>query len=172
MASPVSTFHVLVVDDNPGDLGLLQEAVASIRAPIVLTTCTDGRDALRLLAERQDFDLILSDLNMPSMSGVDLFQRLQQSHRLQHIPMVMMSSSDRSKLPKRLDGAIAVPYFTKAATWEDFIRLAREILAAVSLKAPISSASGKQLAERMTPVQGFAKFKDDGPLSPPRVHSE
>ena len=172
MPTPVNAFHVLVVDDNPGDLGLLQEAIASIRAPITLTTCADGRDALRVLAERQDFDLILSDLNMPSMSGVDLFQHLQNSHRLQHIPMVMMSSSDRSKLPKRLDGAIAVPYFTKAATWEDFLRLAREILAAVSLKAPISSTSGRQLAERMTPAQGFAKFKADGPLLPPRVHSE
>jgi|ERR1043165_5580143 CheY-like chemotaxis protein len=159
MSTPPISYRVLVVDDNPGDLALLQEAITSLQAPIVLTTCRDGREALRLLAERQDFDLILSDLNMPGVNGVALFQHLQECEHLQRIPMVMMSSSDRAKLPKRLDGAIAVPYFTKAATWADFLRLAREILAVVSDKAPHSSASGRQLAERMTPGQGFVKFE-------------
>lgn len=152
-------YHVLLVDDNRGDLALLQEAVTCIRAPITLITCETGAEALKQLAERNDIDLILTDLNMPGMTGVQLFQRLRDDARIQHIPMVMMSSSERAKLPKRIDEAITVPYFTKAASWPDFIRLAQELFAAVSSKQ--STTSGRLLAERMTPVEGFTKFTGD-----------
>jgi CheY-like chemotaxis protein len=162
-----ANYHVVVVDDNPGDLCLLQEAIISIGAPITMISCQTGQDALALLADRRDIDLILSDLNMPGMHGVQLFQRLQQCPRLQHVPMVMMSSSARAKLPKRIAGDITVPYFTKAATWPDFVRLAQELLLAVSATDTAAATSGRLLAERMTPAQGFAKFKSDGPLLPP-----
>lgn len=164
MMTPEAQYRVLVVDDNPGDLLLLQEAVRSIHAPISLTTCPDGREALRILGQRSDFDLILSDLNMPGVNGVDLVHQLQQVEELRQIPIVMMSSSERAKLPKQLDGAITVPYFTKATTWDEFLGLARELVEAVTSKSSAASTSARILAERMTPSRGFAKF--DGQESP------
>lgn len=160
-------YHVLVVDDNPGDLCLLQEAIVHIGAPITMIACQSALAALTILTERRDIDLILSDLNMPGLNGVQLFQRLQQCPRLRHVPMVMMSSSDRAKLPKLIGDNIAVPYFTKAATWPDFIRLARELLTAVSTHDVAASTSVHVLAERMTPSHGFSKFRSGGPPPPP-----
>lgn len=160
-----AVYHVLLVDDNRGDIALLQEAVACIRAPMTLVPCETGAEALRQLAARTDIDLVLSDLNMPGMTGVQLFKRIREDSRFQHLPLVMMSSSDRAKLPKRIADDISVPYFTKASSWADFIHLAQELLTAVASKQ--SASSGRLLAERMTPAQGFAKFRPEGSLQPP-----
>lgn len=157
---PSKRYEVLVVDDNPGDLRLLQEAIVSISAPINIIACQSASDALAILADRDDIDLILSDLNMHGTDGIQLFERLQHCPRLRAIPMAIMSSSDRTKLPKPIMNKIRVPYFTKASTWPDFITLAQELLASVSSCDGAATTPARMLAERMTPTHGFSIFTD------------
>ena len=161
MSAAQHLHRLLVVDDNQGDLVLFQEALNKVKVPIELVTKTSAHEALELLTTDHAFDLILSDLNMPNMSGVEFINRLATIPELKDIPVVLMSSSLPSKLPPRIASAITVPYFTKAATWPEFIRLVHEIEA--MLLAGRSADSGRLLAERMTPSNGFKKFSGPPP---------
>jgi CheY-like chemotaxis protein len=162
MSGTDRVYRVLVVDDNDGDLGLFQEALGTVRVPIVLVTRKDAQQALDLLATDRGFDLILSDLNMPNISGAEFVNRLEKKPELTHIPIVLMSSSLKARLPARIASAVTVPYFTKATTWPEFVHLAQEIEA--MLVAGRSENSGRLLAERMTPATGFPKFTTPPPV--------
>jgi CheY-like chemotaxis protein len=158
-STPGAAYRVLAIDDNHGDLLLLEEAIAAVGAPVTLVRCGSAAEALDILSITQKFDLILSDLNMPGISGLELFQRLHGTPEFKALPLVLMSSSRKEKLPRGIaDAMMQVPYFTKADTWDGFLRLAREISA--MLVDGRSSASARRLAERMTPPSGYSKFSE------------
>lgn len=157
-----ATFRILIVDDNDGDVRLLIEALLESGAPIEVVSAKSALEAMTLLEVDPHFHFILSDLNMPRMSGVEMVHQLQQRPEIQPIPMAIMSSSRREKLPTRVSDTLSVPYFVKADSWTGFVRLATEIHRA--LTDGKSEDSARRLADRMTPPSGFAKFVDPGPV--------
>jgi CheY-like chemotaxis protein len=64
--------RVLVVDDDH----LLVRAVRRSLAPLQITTCLDAHEALAMLTAAPEFDLVLCDLMMPSLTGMDLYERV------------------------------------------------------------------------------------------------
>ena len=70
-----SAFHVLVVDDEPALREICEEALGG--AGYAVTQAADGEEALGCLAER-GYDLVISDLRMPSMNGQDLLSQIRQ----------------------------------------------------------------------------------------------
>lgn len=164
MSDPTTPKRVLIVDDNDGDVRLLTEAIMESGVPIRVVAAKSALEAITLLGVDPHFDLILSDLNMPRMSGVELFMRLQQSPVFRAIPMAIMSSSRREKLPVRVSETVAVPYFVKADSWAGFVRLAKELHG--TLTDGGAHDPGHRLADRMTPPTGFARFREPGPTAP------
>ncbi|MBA3697346.1 MAG: response regulator [Planctomycetes bacterium] len=149
------TYRVLVVDDNEDDLHLLQEAVTELALPIVMETCASATHAVDLLGIDREFNMILSDLNMPRITGLELFKSLRSKPEFKAISMVLMSSSRRTNLPHSIVNELQFPYFTKATTWPEFLILAQEMYS--TLRDGRSHESGRLLAERMTPPKGFPK---------------
>ena len=68
---------ILVVDDEPSIQGLLVEALA--REGYKVDTAASGSSALAKI-EKRHYDLIISDLKMPGVSGVDLYERIRETH--------------------------------------------------------------------------------------------
>jgi len=89
--------RLLVVDDNANNRDLLSRQLA--RQGYIVLTASDGQEALDLL-ESKAVDLILLDVIMPGMDGVETLRRLKSSERLQEIPVLMLSSLDE------VDGAL------------------------------------------------------------------
>ena len=91
-------FRLLLIDDDLADLELTARALAAQREPYELLTAASGEAALALLAQtRQDQarpDLILLDLNMPGMHGLDVLSRLKEGARTRTIPVVILTTSD------------------------------------------------------------------------------
>ena len=86
---------VLLVEDNPGDVRLVREALAHARVAPRLATAHDGLQALRLLrSTARKPDLILLDLNLPGMDGRTLLERIKTDPELLRIPVVVVSGSD------------------------------------------------------------------------------
>lgn len=83
--------RVLVVDDNPVNRDLLTRGLA--RAGYMVAEAPDGAEALRLLQD-QTFDVVLLDVIMPGMDGVETLRRIRAEERLQDVPVVMLSSLD------------------------------------------------------------------------------
>lgn len=101
MASPKPrTLRILVVDDDDADTLMIDEALAAAAVPPVTRRARDGREALDLLrATTEDPpaelpDLVLLDLNMPRMGGLQLLEEIKSDPRLQVIPVVVLTTSD------------------------------------------------------------------------------
>lgn len=160
MPPPVSPYRVLLIDDNDGDLRLFQEAITAAAAPITLVTCTQASAALDVLAIDLRFDLILSDLHMPHLSGVDLFKRLSSKRAFRDILMVLMGTSRQDALLTRITDDFSVPYFTKTDTWSGYVTLAHEVH--VLLRNGRSTDAGRRFAARMTPSARDGNVIDTG----------
>lgn len=88
--------HLLLVEDNLGDIGLIREALANCHAEVELSVARDGLEALERLTgqtARVRPDLILLDLNLPRMDGRELLARIKTHPDLLRIPVVVFTSS-------------------------------------------------------------------------------
>ena len=83
--------EILIVDDDPANRELLKRRLA--RAGYTSTSVESGEEALKILATER-FDLILLDLMMPGISGLETLEIIQESPRLRTIPVIMISASD------------------------------------------------------------------------------
>jgi CheY-like chemotaxis protein len=96
-------YIVLLAEDNPNDLWLVQRAIRRMNVPISLQHVGNGEEAVSYLlgeahyANRERYplpELILSNLKMPRMGGLELLAWLKQQPDLKDIPIVIMSGSE------------------------------------------------------------------------------
>lgn len=83
--------NLLIVDDNPTNCDLLERRLS--RQGYKSTSVTSGKKALKLL-DNDQFDLILLDLLMPEMDGIEVLQRLKANSRWRNIPVIILSALD------------------------------------------------------------------------------
>jgi two-component system chemotaxis response regulator CheY len=89
--------RILAVDDSPSMRDMVRIALTG--AGFDVTQATDGEEALKL-AKEQSFDLILSDVNMPRMDGIQLIRALRAESSYRHTPILMLTtdgSADRKR---------------------------------------------------------------------------
>jgi len=86
---PGITPKVMIVDDEPGNISLLANALSN---DYELVVATRAAEALALLDNNELPHLILLDIMMPDMSGLEMCQQLKRNRRLQHIPVIFITS--------------------------------------------------------------------------------
>jgi chemotaxis family two-component system response regulator Rcp1 len=101
MSGTSNHVEVLLVEDNPGDVRLIREALnESTLFPTILHVVSDGVDAMRFLERRGAYagaprpDFILLDLNLPKKDGREVLAEMKASPDLQTIPVFILTSSD------------------------------------------------------------------------------
>jgi two-component system cell cycle response regulator len=114
------TARILVVDDLPSNLRLLEARLSAEYFDVV--TATNGAEALAS-CERAECDLVLLDVMMPEMDGLEVCRRLKANPATQHIPVVMVTALDQAT--DRLAGleAGADDFLTKPGS--DLVLIAR-----------------------------------------------
>lgn len=92
---------VFVADDNLAILQGLKRALSA--TGYAVETAEDGRAALRLLREASDApDLLLLDVMMPEMSGLEVLEAMRADARLSHIPVLLITATTDDSLPERV----------------------------------------------------------------------
>ena len=96
---------ILLVDDNPEDYRTLKRCFTQLGLSNPLLYCSEGQEALDFLNASQNQEnkaasrlkpgCILLDLNMPTMDGKDVLRSIKSTPQTKHIPVIMLSSSDR-----------------------------------------------------------------------------
>ena len=86
-------FRILVVEDDESDLELLRFAIERNDVQAKVVPAFTGRAALELLAAGQLPDVIILDLRLPDMDGIEVLTRLKQDPRLAGIPVIILSNS-------------------------------------------------------------------------------
>ena len=86
---------ILVVDDAAFFLEVMRDLLEAMGYEV--TTAQDALTALSF-AEREDFDLVFTDLNMPEINGVEFSQKLRKLSRCRFVPVVMLSARENEPL--------------------------------------------------------------------------
>ncbi|MFC7151096.1 ATP-binding protein [Cohnella cellulosilytica] len=85
-------FRLLAVDDDPVNLNVLKTILSDERCEVV--TANDGQEALRLI-DTGSWDLVLSDVTMPLMSGYELTARIRERFSVAELPVLLLTARDR-----------------------------------------------------------------------------
>ena len=124
---------ILLVEDNPAEARLVQEALKEGRVAAKLFWAKDGLEALDFLYQRGQYteaprpDLILLDLNLPRLNGKEVLQQVKQDPALLNIPIVMLSTSSARQDVQDAYAAHANSFMTKPADFDKFMEMVKLI---------------------------------------------
>ena len=99
MATDAKPKTIFLVEDNRGDIRLIQEALKSTAVPCKIVIARDGMEAMDYLQRQGDFadatfpDLILLDLNLPKKDGREVLAEIKSNDALKHIPIIVLTTS-------------------------------------------------------------------------------
>ena len=116
---------ILYIDDNETNITLVKKIIASVTSHTLISE-TDALKGLAI-AEEQQPDLILMDLNMPGMNGYEALAKLQANKTIQHIPVVAISGNDIAQEVKKTQAAGFNSYIGKPFRIKTMIDLFNEI---------------------------------------------
>jgi CheY-like chemotaxis protein len=107
--------HVLMVDDNPGDLQLIEEAFKDMRIPVAFIAATEAGSALDYLAraaagEERRPDVLILDFNLPGMNGREVVAALRDDPAWKGLPVVVLSGAKFSTADLPVDEVMAKPH--------------------------------------------------------------
>jgi CheY-like chemotaxis protein len=126
-------FNVLLVEDNPSDANLVEEALAEVALECHLSILRNGAQAIEYL-DRLDSgssdpepDLVLLDLNLPKVSGDLVLERVRLSPKCKEAKVFIISSSDAPSDRERAMKLGANDYFRKPSDLEQFMELGPKI---------------------------------------------
>lgn len=169
MAPERDVGNILVVDDNEMNCEMLELRLA--QRGYSVATATGGRQALDMTAEHE-FDLIILDIMMPEVSGLDVLREVRREHTMADLPVIMATAKFQSEDIVEALGLGANDYVTKPI---DFAVLSARIRTQLQLKRlsqqkdEFVRIASHDLKNPLTVVRGYAKvlelFLKQEPLS-------
>jgi CheY-like chemotaxis protein len=126
-------FDILLVEDNPGDARLAQEALKEGRMTTRLQVVVDGVEAMAYLRREGGFansprpNLVLLDLNLPRKDGRQVLAEMKADADLRRIPVVVLTTSQAEQDILRSYDLHANCYITKPVDLDRFISVVRSI---------------------------------------------
>ena len=125
--------RILLVEDNPGDIRLTQEALKESNSPILLDVVTDGEQAIDFLFRRNKFsesvrpNIILLDINLPKKNGIEVLKEIKSNDSLKKIPVIVLTTSDADHDITKAYSLYANSYIIKPVDFDDFARVIKLI---------------------------------------------
>lgn len=99
----MKTIHILLVEDNEGDILLTTEALQEGKIFNKISVVNNGKQAIDFLNKNSEYkdvglpDLILLDINLPKKNGHEVLQFIKGSKDFRHIPIIMLTTSSSEK---------------------------------------------------------------------------
>lgn len=121
------SIEILLVEDNPGDIRLTEEAFKEGNLNTNLNAVTDGVKALDYLYQKGDYtgaprpDLILLDLNLPKKDGREVLEIIKQDPSLKSIPVIVLTTSSSDFDISRCYDLLANCFITKPIDFDSFM---------------------------------------------------
>ncbi len=130
---PGEAVDILLVEDNPGDVRLTQEAFKAGKIANTLHVVEDGVEALDFLFQRNDYadaprpDLVLLDLNLPRKNGDEVLKELHGDQDRRRIPVIVLTSSRAETDVVKSYELCANGYLTKPVDPDEFISTIQDL---------------------------------------------
>jgi CheY-like chemotaxis protein len=127
--------RVLLVEDNPADANLVEEALEEAHLNCELSVMTNGAQVIEFIErlesdDLQSFpDLVLLDLNLPRIPGAAVLERVRSSPRFNGVKVFIISSSDAPTDRERAMKLGAIGYFRKPSNLTDYMKIGPRVRA-------------------------------------------
>lgn len=121
---------ILVVEDNPDDEKLTLRAMRQSDVPNIIVVARDGAEALEHLhgdASAPLPVLVLLDLKLPKVSGLEVLQKLRANERTKNLPVVVLTSSDEERDILQSYNLGANSYIRKPVDFDEFIDAVKQL---------------------------------------------
>jgi len=121
--------EILLIEDNPGDANLVKIAIKRSKTISNLSIASDGVEAIAFLFKEDGYensptpDLILLDLNLPKKAGHQVLKELRANEKTQHIPVVVLTTSDMDEDILKSYKLTANCFLTKPVDAQKFISM-------------------------------------------------
>jgi len=125
--------HILLVEDNEGDILLTKEALEEAKILIRLSVVKDGKEAIDFISRQGKYreedlpDLLLLDVNLPKKNGHEVLKYIKGENHLKHIPVIMLTTSSSERDINLSYNNYANCYITKPVDVNDFLRIVATI---------------------------------------------
>jgi two-component system, chemotaxis family, chemotaxis protein CheY len=126
--------NILVVDDSKVTRKMIGRTLAMAGIPVgTLMEAENGAEGLKkmnalLLMERAPFDVVIADINMPEMNGVEMIEHMIKDPKLKGIPVIVVSTEGSQTRIEELRGLGVQAYIRKPFTPEDVRDMIRQIV--------------------------------------------
>jgi CheY-like chemotaxis protein len=128
-----NNISIILVEDNPADVRLIQEAFTDNGTPGIFSVFGDGETAIDYLKKFEPEnihtrpELILLDLNLPGKSGFEVLQVIKTSPALRSVPVVVLTSSNSEVHVNRSYKLSANAFITKPHDYGEFVDMVKMI---------------------------------------------
>jgi chemotaxis family two-component system response regulator Rcp1 len=127
---------ILLVEDDPADIMITQRALRESAFPVELLVVRDGQEAVDYLLRQgvhagdplwRSPDLILLDLNLPKLNGLEVLQRVRATPELRAVPVIVLTTSKRQEDIQQTYSAGANTYIEKPREFARFVEVLQTI---------------------------------------------
>jgi len=121
--------HILLVEDNEGDIILTRDAFEDAKIVVNLSVAKDGKQALDILNKEGEYgntelpDLLLLDVNLPKKNGHEVLKYIKGNDSMKHIPVIMLTTSSAQSDINLSYNNYANCYITKPVEVSDFLTI-------------------------------------------------
>lgn len=129
----MKAIDILLVEDNPGDVRLIKEALKEGKIENNLDVVIDGEQALSFLYKKGDYlnvitpDLILLDLNLPKINGFEVLEKIKNDPQLKIIPVIVLTTSQSERDIIESYALHVNCYVSKPVEYDSFMTVVRSI---------------------------------------------
>lgn len=147
----MEVFHILLIEDNQGDVLLTEVALQSTGKPFLLSVLSDGKEATDYLYKIETVtpenmpDIILLDINLPKKNGHEVLKFIKQNDKLKQIPVIILTTSSSQNDVDISYANHASLFITKPSEMDEFINA---ISAIVNLWSSIGNLPSKMIDQR------------------------
>lgn len=136
VAAMKASHSILLVEDNPADVKITQRALREGGLPVDLLVVRDGQEAVEYLMRQGTYeaqsdwrvpDLILLDINLPRLNGLQVLERIRSTPALRTTPVVVLTTSRRQEDVQQMYAAGANTYIEKPQDFNRFVQVLQTI---------------------------------------------
>lgn len=121
--------NILLIEDNLIEIMKMKRTISFLKLDHTIEEAKNGEEALEILEDKSKLpDLILLDLNMPKISGIEFLNIIKNNEDLKHIPTVILTTSDNKKDLFECYKIGVSGYILKPLKYDDYVKKIESVL--------------------------------------------